>query len=1570
MTASFYGNCLVCSGEQEEIVCKILKDLKNYYYGNWSYRPCLDELENAEIITFSTYSSAKRCIGELDSIVERIDKDINNCKDPIELEVMEFFKYGTSRSADCFLEVFKEKLSPTIRKMYDAIYFDRLSTEETKSLARGRSRRQKKDKSGRLAALGKFKELKAAGKRRFSEDEDSDPDNVYDYVDEETYSNIVQSRQNDDWIVDDDGCGYVEDGREIFDEDVDDTLNSKSSKKQKNAGNQSKNKKGSSTITPTPKGTGDIKRMFLASAVSSSVKKRKKKEETVNEDDVLENLMSEIKHDSTPKTPTSVLREKQQSNPFISKPKRPKIEIKQEKPAETIQKQCIEIPDDDDDFNEVCASMEPIDDDIKPRSPKKVNKEEVIEKKVEVKAEPKLNSLTFSSDNNIDHSMWKSCSEDTEKEMETVADNGSLPTLTNEAGENIIRLYWFDAYEDQMKHPGLIYLFGKIQKDNRYVSCCITVKNIERQLFLLPRSKKYDTKTKTELDEDVSFNDIYKEFNSIADKYKIKEFKSKKTPKKYAFEKAGVPAEAEYFEVRYSADYPKLPQNISGETFICAFGTNTSSLEQLVLDRGLKGPCWLDISHSETSSVSISWCKVEATIQKPDFIKICSDSISSPPLIVLTLNVRTLPNPKTHQNEVLAASCLIQKQFSLDKPPPKEHFQEHFCAFTKPNDCILPFDFKAVSQRDKRGINIEYVSTERGLLSYLLARIFKIDPDVIVGHDIAGYDLDVILNRTTTLKVPHWSRLGRLKRSVPPKIMHLHGKATGAVGICSGRLLCDVMVSAKELIRLRSYDLNELTNSILKESRISIDPNEVKKAFDQSISILNMIEVTLRDSSFILRIMYELNILPLALQITNVCGNLMARTMLGGRSERNEFLLLHAFHERQFIVPDKFYGKKQQITNHLSDDEGEMHLDTTKRKGQQGRRKPAYTGGLVLEPKKGFYDKYILLLDFNSLYPSIIQEYNICFTTIERNGEKSIDDEEFIPDVPPSDSETGILPTEIRKLVHSRRDVKALMKKTDPNSDLYVQYDIRQKALKLTANSMYGCLGFSNSRFYAKPLASLITSKGREILLKTKDLVTNMNLEVIYGDTDSIMVNTNSIDYEDVMKVGLRVKNEVNKHYKLLEIDIDGLFKSMLLLKKKKYAALVATVGKNGEITTKQELKGLDIVRRDWCELAKTVGNFAVSEILSGKSKEEIVENIHTELYSVAEKVRNDSIGVEQFFITKQLAKNPEDYPDKKHQAHVQVALRINAKSGKKLRGGDTVFYVICEDGTSTSHSERAYHPDELAKEDNLKLDKNYYLAQQVHPVVSRLCDPIEGTDAVRIAECLGLDGSNFKHKYNQERSTEDEGFITQLSDAERFKDCQRFSFECFKCSTVNCLESCLYVSENSKDSDLTFALAQCRNEECGEALYKDCYVNIIKNKLTIEMRRHINKYYTGWLKCDDPVCEARTRNVTLNIGRAPICNVCGHGILKVEYSDKQLYDQLCFYRHIFDLEKGKQALNTEQMMRASRLMQERGDAQRSLNALRAHVDKQLQKSAYAEVDLYKLFSGLHLLSSAKQFTR
>lgn len=95
------------------------------------------------------------------------------------------------------------------------------------------------------------------------------------------------------------------------------------------------------------------------------------------------------------------------------------------------------------------------------------------------------------------------------------------------------------------------------------------------------------------------------------------------------------------------------------------------------------------------------------------------------------------------------------------------------------------------------------------------------------------------------------------------------------------------------------------------------------------------------------------------------------KTLNGGRAERNEYILLHEFHRLKYICPDKSWGRKTK-----PNDDGD--------KKQAKPKRDKYKGGLVLEPKRGLWDKYILVMDFNSLYPSIIQEYNIDFTTIER----------------------------------------------------------------------------------------------------------------------------------------------------------------------------------------------------------------------------------------------------------------------------------------------------------------------------------------------------------------------------------------------------------------------------------------------------------------------------------------------------------------------------------------------------------------------------------------------------------
>lgn len=153
---------------------------------------------------------------------------------------------------------------------------------------------------------------------------------------------------------------------------------------------------------------------------------------------------------------------------------------------------------------------------------------------------------------------------------------------------------------------------------------------------------------------------------------------------------------------------------------------------------------------------------------------------------------------------------------------------------------------------------------------------------------------------------------------------------------------------------------------------------------------------------------------------------------------------------------------------------------------------------------------------------------------------------------------------------------------------------------------MYGCLGFSSSWFYASALAALITRMGWETLKWTIDVTTNeLNFDVVYGDTDSIMVYTNTNVFKEATDIGQKIKKKINEKYWTLEIELDGVFKSLLLLKKKKYAAVMYN-STNSDKETHTEIKGLDLVRRDWCPLSKKLGNKVLFTILSGKSFEEI----------------------------------------------------------------------------------------------------------------------------------------------------------------------------------------------------------------------------------------------------------------------------------------------------------------------------------------------------------------------------
>ncbi|XP_057770285.1 DNA polymerase alpha catalytic subunit [Salvia miltiorrhiza] len=1013
----------------------------------------------------------------------------------------------------------------------------------------------------------------------------------------------------------------------------------------------------------------------------------------------------------------------------------------------------------------------------------------------------------------------------------------------------------------------------------------------------------------------------------------------------YAFERSDIPHGENYFlKINYPFKDSPLPSDLKGNNFRALLGTHNSGLEMFLIKRKIKGPSWLSISNfsSCTASQRVSWCKFEVNI---DFSKDIQVSTSSkniseiPPVVVTAINLKTIINEKQNVNEIVSASVICCHRAKIDTPMVTSDWTRpgmlsHFTVVRKLEGGIFPMGFtkEAAERNTKAGSTVIcYESSERALLNRLMIELHKLDSDVLVGHNISGFDLDVLLHRVQACRVPSnmWSKIGRLKRSAMPKLQKKgssvfgSGASPGIMSCIAGRLLCDTYICSRDLIKEVSYSLSQLAKSQLNKDRKEINPHDIPEMFQSSGSLMELIEYGETDAWLSMELMFHLSVLPLTRQLTNISGNLWHKTLQGARAQRVEYLLLHAFHAKKFIVPDKFSPQSRDtrtVKRKSSAGADENDLDDTNfdeaPEDSHGKTKkgPSYAGGLVLEPKKGLYDKYILLLDFNSLYPSIIQEYNICFTTVERSPDGSV------PRLP-SSKKTGVLPELLRNLVERRRMVKSWLKTA---TGLKVQQlDIQQQALKLTANSMYGCLGFSNSRFYAKPLAELTTLQGREILQSTVDLVQNtLNLEVIYGDTDSIMIYSGLDDIGKAKAIAGKVIQEVNKKYRCLEIDLDGLYKRMLLLKKKKYAA-VKMHFKDGISYEVIERKGLDMVRRDWSLLSKELGDFCLGQILSGGSCDDVVEVIHSSLMKVQEEMRNGQIPLEKYVITKTLTKPPEAYPDSRSQPHVEVALRLK-RSGyvTGCSAGDTVPYVICcEQGTGSTSSfgiaQRARHPDELKKDNgNWIVDIDYYLAQQIHPVISRLCASIQGTSPARLADCLGLDSSKFQNKSIDSARNDPSSLLSfVLDDEERYLGCEPLVLSCPSCSgTFRCspilTSVCTYINTKPEDvqagSTNNFWQKLCC-PRCPEGDVGKITPAIIANQVKRQAERFVSIYYKGLMMCDDETCNYTARGVNLRaLGDSergttcpnyPHCN--GHLVRK--YTEADLYKQLTYFCYTLD---------------------------------------------------------------------
>jgi len=690
---------------------------------------------------------------------------------------------------------------------------------------------------------------------------------------------------------------------------------------------------------------------------------------------------------------------------------------------------------------------------------------------------------------------------------------------------------------------------------------------------------------------------------------------------------------------------------------------------RFMADFGLHGMKWV---HVEGRSTNTNTVKTNLVVEAKTLKELEDQTL--PQLKYMSIDIETIASGESKPNPKKDQIIMIGLSFS---PPYKD----------KKSLVLVAKPIKVESK------HVLFFSGEKEMLEEFVKIVEGYDPDILVGYNINNFDLPFVLERMSANNI---SRLiGRCnKKSATTKRLGIKYKNSVV-----GRVVVDVYELIKEsvgkgLLRLKRYGLGDVAKEMLGEGKVDITHSEIAKYWNGQ-SLEKLIEYNRKDAELTLRLLLEKDLLSKFIEIARVCGLLLQDVLDSGESARVENLLLREFNKADFMFP-------------LKPTEEEM----LKRKEE--RLMHGLKGALVLEPKVGLHTNYVVYLDFKSMYPSLFIAYNICCTAIclDEKPEETIKTPTGIEFVSPK-IHVGVIPRTVKMLIEERDRIRALAKKAESEEERR-SLEARQIALKYMTNAFYGYTGYIRSRIYMLDIANAITACGRYLIQKTKEIVeADKRFSVLYGDTDSIMVDMKTTDMEKAIKLGEDVEKRVNEQLEgHVSMKIEGLFKSLIILSKKRYAGLLVEK-KNGEVKETMLMKGIETVRRDWCNLTGTTLLKVLEIILKERSPSKALAYLRETML----KLERNEVPLEDLVITKGISKPLKEY--KGVQPHVELVKKLRARSPVEAPGlGDRIGYVIVRGPQLLS--ERAEDP-EYVRQHGLKIDSKYYIESQVLPPIERV---------------------------------------------------------------------------------------------------------------------------------------------------------------------------------------------------------------------------------------------------------
>lgn len=657
------------------------------------------------------------------------------------------------------------------------------------------------------------------------------------------------------------------------------------------------------------------------------------------------------------------------------------------------------------------------------------------------------------------------------------------------------------------------------------------------------------------------------------------------------------------------------------------------------------------------------------------------------------------------------------------------------------------------------GTEIVHCKTEADMLLQFARYVRETDPDAFSGWNITGFDWPYLFGRAAVLGISDsFATFCRIKDK-PARVREIifqskaYGAKKGYEFICEGRYDYDglIFMLRGQMIKYRSYKLKYIAQKVLGDTKLDVSYSQIPILHNGSDEDRSRLAYyCLKDAILPLQILNKLMAMINATEQARITGVTIKMLLSRGQGIRTFSGILRT-KKAEEVVPSRSPKSNLEFT----------------------------AGGAVKDPKGGFYDEPIATLDFSSLYPSIIQGRNICYSTKETisyarsraDWKEGVD--YFIPH-PPYDGappvtfcfvarhiREGVLPTMLERFLAARANVRKMQGSPEAKANKFYWsvLDGRQLAIKVVCNSVYGFL--KAFILTDKDLMAAVTSYGRWMIGETARVIKENfpklknrlpgdlrpAASIIYGDTDSVMVLfknvvlsedgtlvTQKVSIQDCAKYGAEAAALATACFpKPNKLTFESIKLRSLFLKKKKYGSLQVEgyqptwTDEETFAKAKVSAKGLETVRRDNAPIGSETQGTCLKHILKDGNVAAAEEHVK----QVISDIMMDRVDMSKFVITKGLSKTAKQYEaGGTKQQHVELAKRIAKRArttGEMIPDtGDRVPYVMTsgvgrKGGKNTTKSCELAEDPLYAQQNGVPIDRNYYVEKQVIPAVLRV---------------------------------------------------------------------------------------------------------------------------------------------------------------------------------------------------------------------------------------------------------